>query len=682
MADDIPDDRFLWLEELDSPRALEWVRAQNARSLAELEGDPRYPELHRAALAVATAEDRIPYPQFLGRMLVNFWQDETHIRGLWRRTTLDSFASAAPRWETLLDLDALAAAERRNWVFQGAICLPPDGRRCLLALSDGGKDAVEMREFDLDKAEFVADGFGLPEGKQSALWLDPDTLLLAREWGPGTMTPAGYPFILKRLRRGAPLGDADELFRGAPEDVSVRANVLRDPDGPMRGILLARALNFFENERHLVADGESVPLAMPKKASFRAFVSGQLVFTLEEAWKPPSGPTCPSGALVSLDLAALLANRGAAPPVLIYAPGSREAIEDVAATASCLVATIYRNVQGSAVAFRFGETGWVAAPLAVPQNASVHLVAASDCEDRAFLDVASFLVPNSLWLAEPGKGAAAPIKSLPARFDAAGATVEQLAATSPDGTLVPYFLVRPAAMAAAGGAPTLLYGYGGFQISLTPAYAGAIGKLWIERGGVYAVANIRGGGEFGPGWHQAALKSDRPRAFADFIAVAEDLIRRGITTPRRLGIMGGSNGGLLMGAVMVERPELFRAVVIQVPLLDMLRYHRLLAGASWIAEYGDPDRPEEALFLRRLSPYHNLRPGAAYPEPFFVTSTKDDRVHPAHARKTAAKMAAMGLPFLYYENVEGGHSAAANQHERARRVALEFTYLARRLMDG
>ena len=671
------DDPFLWLEEVEGTAALRWVREQNARSLAVLEGDPRYAEMYREALAVVTAPDRIPYPSFLGDRLANFWQDDVHVRGLWRTTSLASFASAEPDWQKLLDVDALAAAERRNWVFHGASVLPPDYRRALVSLSDGGKDASERREFDLDAMRFVENGFLLPEGKQSAVWLDDDTLIVARDWGPGTMTASGYPFVLKRLGRGMPLDQAEEMFAGTADDVSVGASVLRDPDGTVRGVLINRQINFFESERYLLTPGGPVRLRVPARSSVRGFVSGQLVFSLEEDW----GSDFPTGALVSLDLAQCLARPDTAAPLLIHAPGPREAIEDVAATRNILLATVYRNVQGSAVAYRFEGGRWVPSQLALPEHASLHIVDTSERDDRAFIDVAGFLTPNALWLVEPGAGTATPLKSLPARFDAAGLTVEQFEATSSDGTAVPYFVVHPTALAFDGSASTLLYGYGGFQVSMTPSYAGALGRLWLEKGGVYVVANIRGGGEFGPQWHHAALKAERQRAFDDFIAVAEDLIRRGITSPRRLGIMGGSNGGLLMGAMLTQRPELFRAVVIQVPLLDMLRYHLLLAGASWIAEYGDPERPEDAEFLRRISPYHNLRPEAAYPEPFFVTSTKDDRVHPGHARKMAAKMAAMGLPLLYYENVDGGHSAAANLAERARRTALEFTYLTRKLMD-
>jgi prolyl oligopeptidase len=670
------DDPFLWLEEVEGEAALDWVRRENARSLALLEADPRCGVLHQQALAIVTASDRIPYPRFLGDRLANFWQDAAHVRGLLRETSLQSFTGAAPEWHTLLDIDALAAADGRNWVYQGTAVLPPDYRRALVSLSDGGKDAHEVREFDLGERRFVEGGFRLPEGKQSASWVDADSLLVVRDWGPGTMTKSGYPFVLKGWHRSTPLAEAVELFRGSPDDVSVNVAVLRDPDGNRRGVLINRHVSFFESQFYLVTPSGPAQLSLLTKSSFRGFVADQLVFSLEEPWRD-----FPAGALVSLDLDGCMADPADLHPLLVVAPGPRETIEDVAWTRNLLLTTIYHNVQGSAVAWYFADGAWTARPIPLPSQASVSLVATSNRDDRAFIDVAGFLTPNTLYLAEPGAGAPIPTKSLPPRFDAAAGVVEQFEANSADGTAVPYFVMRPRTMARDGLNPTLLYGYGGFQVSMNPAYAPIAGKLWLERGGVYVVANIRGGGEFGPAWHQAALKENRRRAFEDFIAVAEDLIRRGITSPRRLGIMGGSNGGLLMGAMLTMRPELFRAVVIQVPLLDMLRFHKLLAGASWMAEYGDPDRPEEAEFLRRISPYHNLRAGIEYPEPFFVTSTKDDRVHPGHARKMAAKMAAMGLKFLYYENVEGGHSAAANLEERARRQALEFTYLSQKLMD-
>lgn len=672
------DDPFLWLEEIEGRAALAWVARQNARTVTALESDPRFEGFYGAGLDVLTSAGRIPYPAFLGDRLANFWQDDIHIRGLWRGTSLASFLMPEPEWRKLLDIDALSAGEGRNWVFQGAASLPPEYRRALVSLSDGGKDATEKREFDIAAGEFVGGGFFLPEGKQTAVWLDADTLLVARDWGPGTMTRSGYPFVLKRLGRSMPLDSAVEIFRGGPEDVSIGASVLRDPDGMVRGILINRRVSFFDSEWHLLGAAGPIRLKLPARSSFRGFVAGQMVFSLEQPWEERG---IPAGALVSLALATCLAEPQSAAPEIIVTPGAREAIEDVAATRSRLLVTLYRNVRGSAVAYRFESGRWISETLLLPEHASVHLVSRSDGDERAFLDVAGYLLPNTLYLADLASATVEAVKSLLPRFAAADLVVEQFEAASTDGTSVPYSVVRPRTLPFDGTTPTLLYGYGGFQVSLTPSYSGALGRLWLERGGVYVVGNIRGGGEFGPDWHRAALKHDRERAFEDFIAVAEDLIRRKITSPRRLGAMGGSNGGLLMGAMLTGHPELFHAIVIQVPLLDMLRYHRLLAGASWMAEYGDPDKPGEAEFLRRISPYHNLRPGLPYPEPLFVTSTKDDRVHPGHARKMAAKMAAMGLPFLYYENVEGGHAAAATLQERARRHALEFTYLTRKLMD-
>jgi prolyl oligopeptidase len=677
----VSDDPFLWLEEVEGERALDWVRAENARTLADLQSDPRYDGFREAASIIVNAADRIPYSRFIGDGLANFWQDETHVRGLWRRTTLASFKASEPEWEPILDVDALAGAEGRNWVFQGGPLLRPQDRLCLVALSNGGKDAAEWREYDLIAKRFVEGGFCLPESKQNAAWIDADALLVARDWGPGTMTTSGYPFVLKRWRRGTPLDAAEEIFRGSPDDVGVRSSVLRDPDGAIRGIVATRSVSFYHSEFYLLAPEGPKRLPVPEKSTFREFVCGQLVFSLEEGWTPPEQQQgYPVGALVSIDLDAF-ANEGMLSTVLIYLPGARESIESVSGTRSRLLVTIFRNVRGSAVVYRFSDGVWRPTPLPMPDNSSISPVATNDRDEQAFLDVAGYLMPNTLFLADAAAATVESVKSMPPRFDASGLVVERFEVASIDGTRIPYFVVRPTAIPGDGSTPTLLYGYGGFQVSMTPAYGGVVGKLWLERGGAYVVANIRGGGEFGPAWHQAALKHNRQRAFDDFIAVAEDLIRRGITSPRRLGIMGGSNGGLLMGAVMTQRPELFNAVVIQVPLLDMLRYHKLLAGASWMAEYGDPDQPEDEPFLRSISPYHNLRLGVTYPEPFFVTSTKDDRVHPGHARKVAAKMAAMGLPFCYYENVDGGHSAAANLKERAHRHALEFTYLTRKLVD-
>jgi prolyl oligopeptidase len=676
-------DPFLWLEGADSPRALEWVKTQNARSLAVLENDPRYAELHREALAIATATDRVPSPDFLhGNVLTNFWQDSAHVRGLWRSTTLASYRTAVPDWQPLLDIDALSAAEHANWVFKGADPRWPDKRRALVYLSNGGKDAIEAREFDLNTRQFVPGGFHLPEGKQDISWVDADTLAIAREWEPGTLTESGYAFIVKLLKRGEPLASAREVFRGTPKDVGVSPVVLCDNATGRSWAGVHRDVSFFESETYLfLADGPK-KLNLPPKVDVAGVLNGQLVFTSLQDWTPvPGGPSYRQGTLLSCGLGAL-ARDPATPITVVFAPGPREAVSTVALAHASLVVTAYKNVQGEAMVFTAAAGGsWQRRKLDLPGNSSVDLVSASDDSDQAIFGVANFLTPSTLWLAELSTEGLEALKTAPARFDASRDVVEQFAATSPDGTQVPYFVVRPKHLAYDGSNPTLLYGYGGFQISLTPEYSGTLGKLWLERGGVYVLANIRGGGEFGPAWHEAGLKTHRQRVYDDFAAVGRDVIARRLTSPRRLGIEGGSNGGLLMGVEFTQHPELWHAVVIQVPLLDMLRFDQIGAGASWVAEYGSPHDPVEGAFLRTISPYHNLRPGLPYPEPLLVTSTKDDRVGPAHARKMAAKMESLGLPFLYYENTDGGHAASANLQEAAKRVSLEMTYLTRKLLD-
>ena len=677
-----PDDPFLWLEDPESPRALEWAKGENARSLAVLETDPRYEPLHQAALKIVDAVDRIPTPGFLGGQIYNLWQDAGQVQGLWRRTSLASYRTASPAWETVLDLDKLSKAEGKVIVWKGAVCRKPDERRCVLELSDGGEDAVEVREFDLPSKSFVAGGFNLPRGKQDVTWLDADTLLLAREWGPGTMTESGYPFVVKALGRGQDLAAAREVFRGKPEDVGVTPYSLYDGSTHRSVALLARSVSFFETETYVVLPSGTVKLPLPLKQSVKGLLGGRLIFTVEETWTPSAGgPTYPQGALMSVDLAGLEVGKVSGAKV-IYAPGPRESIESVGVTRSRVVVAAYENVRGRALVFHPAADGtWARERIPFDDNLSVDLVDADDSSDHAFVQTANYLQPPTLSLIDAATLKAEPVKSLAPRFDASKDVIEQFEATSKDGTKVPYFVVRPKDMAFDGTAPTMLYAYGGFQISMTPAYSGTLGKLWLERGGVYVVANIRGGGEFGPAWHDAGLKTNRQRIYDDFAAVAQDLIARRITSPRRLGIEGGSNGGLLMGVQLEQRPDLWNAVVIQVPLLDMLRINKIGAGASWVGEYGNPDVPEERAFLARISPYHNLKPGVRYPEPFFVTSTKDDRVSPAHARKMAARMQQMGLPYLYYENMEGGHAASANQHEVAYRVSLEMVYLTRKLMD-
>jgi prolyl oligopeptidase len=673
------EDPFLWLEDVNGPRAMAWVKAENAKTLAVLENDPHFAGFYADALQLAEAKDRIPVPSFVRNQIYNYWQDESHVRGIWRRTTLDDFSQAEPAWETVLDLDALSAAEKANWVWEGADCRWPEERRCLLLLSDGGEDAVTVREFDLVTKQFVPGGFALPRGKQDTAWEDDDTLLVSREWVPGEMTASGYPYVVKRLKRGQPLSSAVEIYRGKPSDISVNPLVLHDGDGN-RVTLILRGVTFFTGEYYVLTPGGLRQLAVPLKSDVSALVAGRLLLTLREDWTV-NGRTFAQGSLVAVNLSDAIADPANLKPVLVYAPGPRESLDQVAATKSRLVLTAYHDVKGRAFISTPAAGGaWTSSPLDLPDDATISLVDANMRDERAFLSVTSFLTPTTLWLTDAASGSLNVVKSLPPRFDASNDVVEQREATSKDGTKVPYFIVHPKNMKYDGSNPTILYAYGGFQVSMTPSYSSAMGKLWLERGGVYVLANIRGGGEFGPAWHEAGLTVHRERVYDDFAAVARDLIATGVTSPRRLGIQGGSNGGLLMGVEFTQHPELWRAVDIQVPLLDMLRYEKIAAGASWVGEYGSVSNPEQRAFLASISPYDNIKAGVKYPEPFIWTTTKDDRVGPQHARKFAAKLSAMGIPYLYYEVIEGGHGSGANLKERAHTTALEMTYFTRKLM--
>lgn len=671
-----PEDPFLWLEEVEGERQLAWVRERNARSLGMLQGDTRFDGLQRNALEILNASDRIASPGFSGSAITNFWQDAEHVRGVWRRTDLASYRTDAPSWQVTLDVDALAKAEGRNWVWRGANCLEPAERYCLISLSDGGKDAVTIREYDAVERRFIEGGFTFPEGKQGASWVDRNTLLVSREWLPGEMTSSGYAYVVKRVIRGQPIERATEVFRGDRRDVSAGAFVIRDAAGMVQATLFSRGRTFYEREIHQPTPTGTRRLPFPERHEIHGLLEGRLLFTTNADWR---GFT--AGDVLSYDLRSLLTQPDSATPELMLHPGPRESIEGIRLTRTHAVVALYENVRGAAYAYRRDGNGWSRNKLPIPENVTVGLGSASRLDENLFITVAGYLTPQTLLYVDAERGTVETVKAAPAKFDATGLIVEQHEATSADGTKIPYFLVRREGAPRDGSTPTLLHGYGGFQISQLPGYSAVLGKLWLERGGAYAVANTRGGGEFGPGWHQAALGPNRDRAHEDFIAVAEDLIAKGFTSPRRLGIRGGSQGGLFMGVAMTRRPDLFSAVVIGVPLFDMMRFHKLLAGASWIGEYGNPDIPEQRAWIARYSPYQALSAGRNYPMPFIYTSTKDDRVHPGHARKAAAKLESLGYPYLYYENTDGGHSAAANLVESARRSALEYVYLSRQLMD-
>jgi len=679
------DDPYVWMEEIEGAKALQWARAENARSLPQLQNDPRYKSIYADAAKIITAKDRIPAVSFAGDgTLRDFWQDAEHVRGIWRTTTVDSYRTGTPQLRTILDLDALAKTEKANWVWHSPRCLPPEDRYCLLELSDGGKDAAVVREFDTQTGKFVENGFRIPEAKSDYEWIDRDTLLVVHEWQKGQLTESGYPYIVKTVKRGQPLSAAKEVFRGKVKDVGVGPRVLREPDGRVAGVVLNQSIDFFNSSYHLLtgsallAGSAAAKIDLPSKSTIQGYVAGRLEVSLEQDW-PAAG--FKEGDLVDFDFAAVKAAPGKLSGSLVLRPTERQSIETVATTRDRLVVALYENVKGQVLSYARTPKGWTPTKLALPGDSSIGISSAADRDNRLILSVQNQLTPTSQWIADASGGAPQKLRSLPARFDASRHVVEQFWTASKDGTQIPYFVVRPKDLKFNGTAPTLLYAYGGFQISETPAYSGTVGKLWLEKGGVYAVANIRGGGEFGPRWHNAGLKLNRMRVYDDFFAVSEDLIRRKITSPRRLGIMGGSNGGLLMGVALTKRPELYNAIVIQVPLFDMIAYDHIGAGASWIGEYGDPKIPAERKMLMSYSPYQNLKPKQKYPKVLIETSTKDDRVHPAHARKAAARLKEYGYDFLYYENIDGGHAAAANLNERAMRTALEYTYLQQRLMD-
>jgi prolyl oligopeptidase len=664
------DDPFLWLEDVNGQKALDWVRSHNDKSLGVLKADTRYDGFYRQALTLEQASDRIPLPEFLGGRIANFWQDAGHAQGIWRATSVDDYRKPAPAWQTLLDLDALSKAEHHTWVFKGDTCYQPDDASCLVALSEGGEDATTSREFDVAARSFTTGGFTLPHAKQQEDWETPDSLIVATDWGPGSMTDSGYPFIAKRLRRGQPLSAAQELFRGTPRDVSVEITALVDGQGH-RYVLLQRGKDFFHNEFRLVTGTGSVPLDLPEKADVFGLLQNKLIARINQDF----GANLKAGSIVALDLAHM-----DKPPALVFAPTAKQSVDQVGVTANRIVAAIYDNVRGRAVVFSPAANGWISRQLALPDNASIDVVATNQKDDRVFLSVTGFLLPTTLYATDLA-GTAAPlaVKSLPPKFDASRDTVDQFEAASTDGTKIPYFVVHPKTMQPDGANPTLMTAYGGFQVSNTPTYSATLGKLWLEHGGVYVLANIRGGGEFGPAWHEAGLKTKRQIIYDDFASVAKDLIARKITSPAHLGIRGGSNGGLLMGVEFEQHPDLWGAVIIDVPLLDMLRYEKIAAGASWVGEYGSTANPAERAFLAKISPYNNLRADVKYPTPFIFTTTRDDRVGPVHARKFAAKMESLGLPFYYYESLEGGHAAGANLQEKAQEEALEMTYLYRAL---
>lgn len=693
VADD--DDPHLWLEEVLGERALDWVRTHNAATERDLAAGEVHARHRARLLEVLDSKAQIPYVSRRGDWFYNLWRDAANPRGLWRRTTLDEYRREAPRWETVIDLDQLARDEGENWVWAGATCLAPAYRRCMVALSRGGADATVVREFDIEARGFVAGGFALAEAKSRIAWLDADTLLVATDTGAGSLTDSGYPRTVRRWTRGTSLTEAPIVFEGERNDISAGAFV--DPTPGFERVMLYRTLDFYNLRQYLWQDGRAVEIDKPLDATVQ-FWRERLFLTLRSDWAV-AGALHRAGSLLVTDAAAYL--RGERRFVTLFEPTATRSLSGFDTTRAAVLVTVLDNVAARVEEWHPPASAvgaWTRHEVPAPHPGALSVQALHDPQvvddplaEHWLLNAADFLAPDSLQLWRTGLGGRIGaggrievLKSRPAFFDADGMRVEQRFATSSDGTRVPYFVVWPRAAAPGAEAPVLLYGYGGFEVAMAPSYSGTLGRGWLERGGIHVLANIRGGGEFGPAWHQAALRGNRQRSFDDFIAVAEDLHAAGIARPGRLGIMGGSNGGLLVGAVMVQRPELFGAVVCQVPLLDMRRYHRLLAGASWMAEYGNPDDPDDWAAMRRWSPYHHV-PAAAerrLPPVLFTTSTRDDRVHPGHARKMAARLAERGHAVRYWENIEGGHGGAADNAQRATMMALEHAFLWRHLGAG
>jgi prolyl oligopeptidase len=678
-------DPYLWLEDIEGEKALAWVKARNAITAQRLTGRSDYAPLYRDALAVLNSASRIPEVQPHGKHLYNFWQDADHPRGLYRRTTLAEFQQPNPKWETVLDVDDLGRREGQPWAFAGAIWRRPDERRCLIRLSSGGGDAAETREFDPETRSFVSGGFSLPTAKSSVAWRETDSLFVATDFGTGSLTESGYPRVLKLWQRGTPLSTAKTLHAADAKSVRVSARRL---DSGAGAIDLAReALTFWTSKYLHLVDGQLHELAIPPTANVVDPFRGRLVIWLKEDWTV-DGRNFAAGSVVIADPKSL---RGTAHNVeLIVATAGNVVVKDVDVVTDGILVTALDNVRGRLYRFvpagGLTNGGWTRQAIPFPDHGAIKVVSTNDDTGDAWVQYESFTTPPTLYHVPAGKTAPQKIKAQQPAFDGTRFEVQQLWATSTDGTKVPYFVVGRKGMRRDSRNRVWMFSYGGFENALTPSYSGSYedlhgvyGKLWLERGGVFVLANIRGGGEFGPAWHTSVLKEKHYKCFEDFEAVARDLAARKITSPAYLGIEGRSNGGLLVAATMLRHPELYGAVVCGNPLVDMQRYHRLLAGASWVAEYGNPDKPEEWAFIREYSPYQRVRPGMQLPPILFYTSTRDDRVHPGHARKMMARMEAMGYAVDYYENTEGGHHGSVTNEQLATRLARTYAFLWEKL---
>jgi prolyl oligopeptidase len=665
------DDPFQWLEEVEGEKALEWVNQQNGATTNVLTQQPEYERIYENTLKILNSKERIAYPGIRGDYAYNFWQDETYPRGVWRRSELEAYLAGKPEWEDLIDVSKLSELDGENWSFKGVEVLEPDFDICLVKLSRGGGDAVVIREFDINQKAFVKDGFKVDEAKTRVDWLDRNTLLIGTDFDEGSMTDSGYPRMVKKWKRGTPISEAELIFEGERSDVSVGAYVLHTTD--RNYILIYRGITFYESEYHALENGKLIQLDIPAEVDVSGILNNQLLVQPKKEWSV-AGQTISAGALVALNYDQLLL--GNHEVEILFQPSERDSLGSVSSTENQILVSVFKGGRYDELFSHTIENKvWKKEPVQTPEHGTLSVISADDYSDRFFLTYESMLSPRTLYFSDAIHSKLTKVKSMPAFFKAGDFRVEFQEAISKDGTKIPYTVVLPKTVKLDGSNPTLLYGYGGFEISMQPHYSPVMGTSWLAEGGIFVVANIRGGGEFGPKWHQAALKENRQRSYDDFIAVSEDLIEHGYCTNQTLGIQGGSNGGLLVGVVATQRPELYNAVVCAVPLLDMKRFNKLLAGASWMGEYGNPDLPEEWAYISKYSPYQNLSKDRTYPKIFFKTSTRDDRVHPGHARKMAAKMESYDQPFFYFENTEGGHGAGVTNEQRAMMDSLGYAYL-------
>ncbi len=663
------EDPFLWLEDVDGAKSMEWVKAKDSATVSALKKFPEFQNIYEKTLQINNSKERIAYPNIVGNYIYNFWQDSVNERGIWRRTSFDDYLNPTPKWEIVLDIDSLSKADNVQWVYQGANYLYPDYNLCILNLSRGGADATVLKEFDLQTKKFVADGFQLPEAKQDVSWINKNTLLVSSDFGEGSMTSSGYPRIAKIWKRGTPLSEAKTVFEGEPTDVYVGAFTINTPEKSYEFIY--RGITTFTANHYTLVNGKPIKLDLPNDIELDGIFKNQMLLKLESDWNVGEN-LYSQGSLISIDYDKFI--NGDRDFLLIEKPGERESIESVSNTKDYLLVNKLNNVKGELYKYNLENNKWTGQKIDAPDYGTINIVSTEDFSDKFFFSFTNFLTPTSLYLYKVD-GSIVDVKSLPSFFDASKFEVKQYEAVSKDGTKIPYFIIQSKNMTYDGSNPTLQYGYGGFDISMQPYYSATVGTAWLSRGGVFVMTNIRGGGEFGPKWHLDAIKEKRHKAYEDMVAISEDLIKRKVTSPKNLGVMGGSNGGLLVGVMLTQRPDLYNAVVCQSPLLDMKRYTKLLAGASWMGEYGDPDKPEDWAYIKEYSPYQNLSKDKNYPTVLFTTSTRDDRVHPGHARKMAANMESLGKPVYFYEYTEGGHSAGVTNKEVAFESALTYSYL-------